>query len=436
MFKVLDTRSRRQDRFSGREDKLVSFREHLDLRAAIEAWIARPAKRIGTTDIPELHAVIATTVGEVRSENQDRAVIARLIDPRTPERSFLAYVLCDGMGGMVDGSHCAEIAIATFIQSFVTSPSPASIEGMENAVLQANGAVFQRYRGRGGTTLTALVLVGHGEARAITVGDTRLYEFSRSEKIRQVSTDDTIAAELKRLKRVVTESQLEPFSNRLAQFVGMGDGLEPRTHTINRQGMDSSFLLSTDGTRVIDEVTFERVVNAAPSLQAIANRLIHLSNWCGGADNSSVICVAGGAANSLRHLGELRDPVLEIWDCFAKLAIVNFPGPENASQLNVSPKPSIEEAYRSTMRVKLATDTQSRANKTSKSRKHKKTESDAKFAPTTNHPRQKQFEIAIVESPAEQKPDLKTERSESDADTPDSSHNDPPGASESHSNPK
>jgi serine/threonine protein phosphatase PrpC len=393
---------------------LEKFTEHIALRTSIEAWVARPAKRTGTVEIPELYAAIGTTVGEVRQENQDRAIIAQYTDPRDSDRSFLACVLCDGMGGMVDGGRCAEMAIGSFIHSLVASSRSISVDSTRTAVQDANDLIFRRYKGRGGTTLTALVFANHKGAWAITVGDTRLYEFSRSQKVRQLSTDDTIAGELKRLRGSDSDSQLEPFSNRLAQFVGIGEGLEPRTHILDKDGTESSYLLCTDGTRIIDDATFERLVSAAPSIQALAVRLIHSSNWCGGEDNSSVICVAAQAARIVPRARDLRNPLLEIWDCFAKLDVVILSGhPEDKPVLSPLPKPDMQGQYGLETRARETIGTPLGGSRTSKAKRNKKTETKSGKSilqgNANSRPPQKQLEIEIVESPPENKSDLKTE---------------------------
>jgi PPM family protein phosphatase len=423
------------------EDTLERLSERVDLRGSIEAWVARPVRRTATIEIPELHAAVGTTVGETRKENQDRAIIAQFTDPRASDRSFLSCLLCDGMGGMLDGGRCAEIAVGAFIDSLVASPHPISVDSTRNAVLEANDSIFRRYKGRGGTTLTALIFAARAGAWAITVGDTRLYEFSDSRKVRQLSTDDTIAGELKRLKGTESDLQLEPFSNRLAQFVGIGEGLEPRTHIIDPDAADSSYLLSTDGTRVIDEATFERLVSAAPSLQALALRLIHLSNWCGGQDNSSVICVAARATRNMLPTHELRDPLLEMWDCFAKLDVVILPSrPEEKPAFTQFPKPGAHRGNGPEAGRREGVVTQSGGNRTSRTKKHKKTE--AKSEKTTppgvadSRPPQKQLEIEIVESSLDRKPSLKTDGRGGTTGNPNSRDSDPSRDSSDHADPK
>lgn len=305
----------------------------------VQAWLGRRTGKWGVSDVSELSAAMGTTMGQVRSENQDRAVILRFTEPAIHGRAFLACVVCDGMGGMVDGGRCADIAMANFVRSLSESQLTAPSDSLRVAVLEANHSVFGAYRGRGGTTLTALLLTQHAGAWAVTVGDTRLYEYSPSARAAQISTDDTIAGELKRLRGADQLSELEGFSTRLAQYVGIGEAIEPRIQRVVPRTPDASYLISTDGIRPIGEVTLERISSAAPSYYALAHRLLHISNWSGGEDNASVICIGSRATAAARSPLRMGQPTLEIWDSFAKLdAIVPPPAlPERLRNIATTP---------------------------------------------------------------------------------------------------
>jgi PPM family protein phosphatase len=362
-------------------------------------------------DIPEMRAAIGTTVGEVRSGNQDRAIIARFSAPNATGRSFVACVLCDGMGGMVDGGRCAEITVASFIDYLISLSSPVSVDSVRGAVFEANDSVFRQYKGRGGTTLTALVSSTQTDGWAITVGDTRLYELPPSGPLKQLSTDDTIAGELKRIKGTDSDSQLEPFSNRLAQFVGIGEGIEPRTLVVDTT-MESNYLLATDGTRIIDNVTFGRVVSASPSLQSLAVRLIHLSNWCGGEDNSSVICIPANATRAIQTTQGFNYPLLEIWDSFGKLDVV-------IASERYAEKPVTSAPLNSSRAYDQQFHRPSNVNAQPKGRKTPRTKSDKRSGvksgksvmrePADIRPAHKQLEIEIVESRPEHRPNIGTD---------------------------
>ena len=73
-------------------------------------WLMRKSPVSAVRRVAELPIAMASDIGLVRSENQDRAAILRI--QLTEGRSSVVVVLCDGMGGMSDGAECASLAIA------------------------------------------------------------------------------------------------------------------------------------------------------------------------------------------------------------------------------------------------------------------------------------------------------------------------------------
>jgi serine/threonine protein phosphatase PrpC len=144
------------------------------------------------------------------------------------------------MGGMADGSRCAEIATSAFLHQLVQPSAISPEERVRSSALAANASVNTRYRERGGTTLTAIVEFLH-ESWAVNVGDSRIYELARGKEFKQVTTDDTIAGELDKLKELApTRSGWDTFASQLAQFVGIGAEIEPRLIRINRDSICTS----------------------------------------------------------------------------------------------------------------------------------------------------------------------------------------------------
>lgn len=280
-------------------------------------------KDTGFAEIPDFAASIGTTKGNFRTSNQDRAVIARFKNPAAMGKSFVVFLLCDGMGGMLDGDRCAEIAAANFLGSIAINPEPTSTDSLHLAVSRANHAVYQKYKGRGGTTLTAMVVGPDLKSSAISVGDSRLYAFSDSGKFLQLSVDDTIAGELTRLRgKESSASQLDASSAELAQFVGIGYGIEPRTYVIDLRDTAVNYLLSSDGINEAGLQTIEQVLSNAPSMFAAVSRLVQLSKWCGGKDNASAICVQGKIASALSAHLAVTGAFLGLWDSFSKLEVL------------------------------------------------------------------------------------------------------------------
>jgi len=222
------------------------------------------------------------------------------------------------MGGMADGAHCAEIALSSFLFRLTHDTSATASQTVRAAALTANAEVYRQYRERGGTTLAAIV-VFPGSAAAVSVGDSRIYAAGPQRELRQISTDDTIAGELNNLKEYnASRSGLNSFAGQLAQFVGTGEGMEPRLYPITA---DLTYLLTSDGVHNINAETLKEIVSSGGTPHRIVSRLLQVSRWCGGSDNATAICVSPLHIDwSLPQTGSNSD-WLEIWDAVGELEI-------------------------------------------------------------------------------------------------------------------
>ena len=284
----------------------------------IAKWLARPLKAISLADVPELAASVGTTIGDVRPENQDRAVVARFTSIRRPRESFVCFALCDGMGGMADGARCAEIALSSFLFRLTHDVRQTASETVRVAASTANAEVYRQYRERGGTTLVAIV-VFPGSAAAVSVGDSRIYAANTRKEVKQISIDDTIAGELNKLKGVnPSRSEWDTFASQLAQFVGIGEGMEPRIYPVSA---DLTYLLTSDGVHGMSPDTLERIVVSGGASQVIVSRLLQVSRWCGGSDNATVICAPPLRTDWSIPPAWSSGEWLEIWDAVGKLEL-------------------------------------------------------------------------------------------------------------------
>jgi serine/threonine protein phosphatase PrpC len=290
----------------------------------IAKWLARPLKAFSVADVPELAVSVGTTIGDVRSENQDRAIVARFTSPRRPRESFVCFAVCDGMGGMADGARCAEIALSSFIFRLTHDVKQTASEMVRVSALAANTEVHRQYRERGGTTLVAIV-VFPDSAAAVSVGDSRIYTANPRKELKQISIDDTIAGELNQLKGLQSSrSGWDTISDQLAQFVGIGEGMEPRIYPIST---DLTYLLTSDGAHYISPDTLKQIVSSGGTPQLVVSRLLQVSRWCGGSDNATAICIP-----PLRKDWSVPPPWsssdwLEIWDAIGKLELPVQPSP-------------------------------------------------------------------------------------------------------------
>lgn len=289
------------------------------LSEKIAGWLGRPSRATEIAEVTELSACLGSTVGLVRKDNQDRVVVVRCTNPVAPERSFVFMVLCDGMGGLTDGGHCAEIAIASYIESLISrgvgSPDSKRVRDAANA---ANFEVYKRYREKGGTTIAA-ILFTRNSTYGLTVGDSRIYALRGDAPAKQIGGDDTVADEIRKHSGTTETVDTERFEGQLTQYLGMGDSMEPHLHELPAQ---SGFLLTSDGVHSLPSTLFQQLIQYASDPRELVSRLLTISRWCGGRDNGSAICVAKPPTEwQTRKPWSSTDPWLELWDAAGKLEL-------------------------------------------------------------------------------------------------------------------
>lgn len=278
--------------------------------ARLAAWFMRRTAPSGVRRVVPLKAAVASDVGVVREENQDRVAIVRGCDGAGS--TFIVAALADGIGGMKSGAECASLTMGTFLDA-VVSEAQHLIEPREwlwQASMRANKAVHDKYRGDGGSTLVALLLSKGHSPLWLSIGDSRVY-FAGASKIRQLSRDDTLEGQFGR----------GPGARRsdLLQFVGIGDSIEPHIEPLPWDET-GTMMLTSDGVHFIEEDYLAKVIHFAPDVGMCAKRLTELAKMLGGPDNASV------AAVSMEALSGESDPPLEssfeVWDPFGELQVI------------------------------------------------------------------------------------------------------------------
>lgn len=300
-----------------------------NLSTQLTAWLMRRTAHSGVRRVAPIAAALATDVGEVRAENQDRVVIARGRDGHG--RPFAIAALADGIGGMRQGAECAAWALGGLI-SAVASESLVSIDPGQwllRGIRQANHDVYSRLNGEGGTTLAAVLLSANAQIHWASVGDSRVYHSDLS-GIKQLSIDDTIAGQLGRGGEAGFEQ------SRLIQFVGIGAPLEIVVSDLTGYS-DGAIFLTSDGVHFLDSTPwFSQLIRSAPDPGVCVRRLVELSKWCGGPDNASAVTVALGPA--LSDNMPPADGCLEVWDPFGELQVIfELPKATSAPSSPVAP---------------------------------------------------------------------------------------------------
>ncbi|MPM78038.1 Protein phosphatase PrpC [bioreactor metagenome] len=98
---------------------------------------------------------IANLQGIGMREQQQDAFGVSVLGAYT-DRGLLA-VLCDGMGGMVDGAQIAQYAVDAIMRDFPYG-EPEKLSEVNELLNNINAAIARRYCGRGGTTLVLAYL--------------------------------------------------------------------------------------------------------------------------------------------------------------------------------------------------------------------------------------------------------------------------------------
>jgi protein phosphatase len=219
----------------------------------------------------------------VRANNQDARI--------TTER---VLAVADGMGGHRGGEVASQVALDVLPKNF-TEPS---IEGLEEAALVANQAVWSKaaddpeLRGMG-TTLVAIAPVvdddGNETLAWLNIGDSRLY-LLRDGQLDQVSEDHSLVEEMVRDGRISPdEARGHPQRNILTRALGIDQEPAVDTGIIDPYAGDR-YLLCSDG--LFNEVDEQRIASTLRRLadpDDAAQELVRLALEAGGRDNITVV---------------------------------------------------------------------------------------------------------------------------------------------------
>jgi len=277
--------------------------------------------------VADLPIAVATDIGLVRTENQDRAAIFRV--QLTNDKSTIIAILCDGMGGMTDGATCSSLAISTFLFSFYQNTNLPLKDQIVTSVIEANDIVFAKYKGSGGSTLSAIIIDPNDGVLGVNVGDSRIYSME-DQSLSQMTVDDTLAGQF------AQGDENYYRSNELLQYIGMEQSIEPHIISLPTKPKLSSVLLTSDGVHFLDKCTIELVSNHASDSALAMRRLIELAKWCGGHDNASAISLNLSTielGNANLNVGDI-----EVWDAFGELRLINIEEVALNTKSSITPK--------------------------------------------------------------------------------------------------
>jgi protein phosphatase len=246
-------------------------------------------------------------VGQVRTNNEDRFVIAEL--DCGGERGILVLV-ADGVGGHAAGEVASQTVVDIVTRELQADPCANPVKILPQAAVHAGRAVFERAKQdpalRGmATTLAAALLVGR-RLYTVTVGDSRIY-LRRGGQTFQASIDHTWVQEAVEHGLLTSEqARLHPNAHVLRRHLGGEKDPEPdqRLRVVGddesladsvHQGMTledgDAVVLCTDGlSDLVREPDIHHALRHARLEQAI-REMIDLARKRGGHDNITVVAM-------------------------------------------------------------------------------------------------------------------------------------------------
>lgn len=216
-----------------------------------------------------------TTIGNLRSRNEDRCVVICGAD-KTRREPFVLAMVADGVGGLADGDRCAALTLAEMSTAivFANNQSASLATLLEEIIIQANAKIFNEFGGNSGTTVA--VFCQRGEQRVIGwLGDSRISALSGSE-MWHLSVDDRA--------RMSGRSEI-------TAFIGMSPSCSPHVKAFGpREQRVDRLLIATDGLSAIHPSSLLGAINnrTRPESSA-AERLLSLANTVDGQDNSTIV---------------------------------------------------------------------------------------------------------------------------------------------------
>jgi protein phosphatase len=237
----------------------------------------------------ELRSAARTDVGRRRQANEDSFAV---------EPVSGLYLVADGLGGHTAGQVASGLAAQAVVNALATLEGTTATlsEKLRIAVTAANREVFSTAESKRelagmGTTLVALLARGERVALA-HVGDSRAY-LVRSGKIRQLTHDHSLVAELVRRREIPAHAAHQhPHRHVLTRALGVRRTVEPDLAELTPVAGDL-FVLCSDGlTGHVGDEEIATEVSRDPDLDAACGRLVDLANSRGGEDNITLVVVA------------------------------------------------------------------------------------------------------------------------------------------------
>jgi protein phosphatase len=229
--------------------------------------------------------------GRVRGENED----AYLIDQ---QRSL--FIVSDGMGGHAKGATASQIVVKSLPSILIeklgklkSKSSRSVLRAIRKSIVELNqkvrmeGANGSGYKNMGATMVMAMRC--DNRMYIANVGDSRAYLF-RNNRLRQLSVDHNVAAELAEAGRIEAEqANNHPQQHILTQCVGIDAEINPLVRSIAVKKNDRLLLCSDGLTVVVPNGQIRVILKEQADAKFACTQLVSAANAAGGPDNITVV---------------------------------------------------------------------------------------------------------------------------------------------------
>jgi serine/threonine protein phosphatase PrpC len=278
-----------------------------------------PTPPQATIGVPlHLEAGTATSVGLVRSENQD-AVVSIVLDAHDDasrgDAPIGVFLIADGMGGEAHGELASRIAarivpsqllsqliLPLYAKPAVDFDQPVSAEyllstagvadTLDHAVTAANQRIREMaltYGQDTGSTLTVVVCAGP-QAVLAHLGDSRCY-LLRDGVLVRLTDDHTLLARLEAMDHPILEDPTF-YVPRNFLYRSLGQEQAPPDLRPFTLAPEDRFVICSDGLwDELDDEAIKSTLATADDPEACARRLVDMANESGGHDNSTAVVV-------------------------------------------------------------------------------------------------------------------------------------------------
>ncbi|MBP2370186.1 PP2C family protein-serine/threonine phosphatase [Pseudonocardia parietis] len=233
-----------------------------------------------------LRSAIRSDVGRRRTSNQDAgATTGRLL------------IVADGMGGHAHGEIASATTVSAFTELEARLPRDLTdidldaelISALEDATDRLARRAGEDPETRGmGTTVVSLLLTGEQLALA-HIGDSRIYRL-RDGELTRLTHDHTMVQQLVDQGQITAEEAAHhPRRSVLMRALSTDHSPDPDLDRIEIAEGDRYLLCSDGVTAVLDDDTLLRELSSDADPDAVADRMVELSNEGGGPDNITAI---------------------------------------------------------------------------------------------------------------------------------------------------